>query len=115
MTVAQRRRPRPVPGDGPRGMPRGDLYGYRPGEAEAIIRSQDGRCLICGEVPNQWAVDHDHALALLHGHARGGCRKCVRGLICQPCNSMLGFARDNPDILEAGANYIRVSRERKRA
>lgn len=46
------------------------------------VHGQKGRCLLCGEVPNTkrgLVVDHDHK----NGR--------VRGLLCSPCNSFLGF------------------------
>ncbi len=69
--------------------------------------------MIClGPLEKEWAVDHDHELAALHGHdARHGCPRCFRGILCKACNLMLGWARDNPKTLETGAAYIRTARE----
>jgi hypothetical protein len=30
----------------------------------------------------------------------------VRGILCDGCNKMIGFAKENPEILRAGANYL---------
>ena len=69
----------------------------------AAKESQGGRCAICGEVPKT-----------LQGCAEGlvGDHKHVkppqpRGLLCNSCNSVLGFAKDSPVICEAAANYLR--------
>lgn len=60
----------------------------------AIYEAQRGKCFGC-----QWAtgktkrlaVDHDHELALEHGHdPKMGCALCVRSLLCGPCNQILG-------------------------
>ena len=44
---------------------------------------------------NMRVIDHDHATGK------------VRGTLCMTCNSMLGYAYDSPETLEAGANYLR--------
>lgn len=101
------RRPRPVPGD---------IATRRQGLTEAEVahqlRLQEYLCMICGDsLGLEWAADHDHALARLHGHdPKQGCRWCFRGLLCKGCNLMLGWSRDRPEVLEAGAAYIRLAR-----
>jgi hypothetical protein len=54
--------------------------------------------MICGiseeEIGRRLDVDHCHS------------SEKVRGLLCNPCNSMLGHARDNVFILKAAANYL---------
>ncbi len=76
---------------------------------EAMRVRQQGRCAVClGPLPMIPAVDHDHLAAAGHGHpVTRGCPRCVRGLLCNPCNSMLGFARDDPTLLDAAAAYLR--------
>ena len=65
---------------------------------DALVASQNGRCKICMETPTgKLVVDHDH---------RSGLR---RGLICRPCNVMLGMARDKVEILRAGAAYLEAN------
>lgn len=41
-------------------------------------------------------------LLIDHDHESGN----VRGLLCHPCNVVLGFVRDNPDRLRALINYL---------
>lgn len=65
---------------------------------------QDSRCAIClikedsfngmGKYKMLY-IDHDHVTNL------------VRGLLCPSCNLLLGAAKDNPDILEKAATYLR--------
>jgi hypothetical protein len=64
--------------------------------------------MVCeGPLLEEWAVDHDHALAELHGHdPRTGCARCFRGILCKACNLMLGWARDRPEVLTRGAAYV---------
>lgn len=63
-----------------------------------MIEQQEGRCGICGGLPDgKWerlAVDHDHAT------------NQVRGLLCTNCNLILGNAQDNTEILERAINYL---------
>lgn len=86
-------------------------YGLSRPEVEAAVIAQGHRCLICREVPRVWVVDHDHAQAELHGHFC--CRLDVRGLICDPCNRMLGAARDSQATLERAVLYLRTWEARR--
>lgn len=57
----------------------------------AILRIQNDYCAICGEGPGDdatdgpiwWQIDHAHECCT-------GCPRCVRGLLCRPCNVDLG-------------------------
>jgi hypothetical protein len=71
-------------------------YGMEPHDFEALRVSQGGRCAICSKLftrtPN---VDHDHVT----GH--------VRGLLCQWCNTALGwFEKINGDWQERARDYL---------
>lgn len=72
-------------------------YGLKPGQYGEIYLSQGGTCAICrvatGATRNL-SVDHDH---------RSG---YVRGLLCRPCNDLLGQARDNPDFFNRAIFYL---------
>jgi hypothetical protein len=73
------------------------LYGITLEDYDVMLARQGGKCLICKRKPKKLlCVDHCHA------------RKKIRGLLCLHCNSMLGFARDNPRTLEEGARYLRA-------
>lgn len=69
---------------------------------DAMLAVQGGCCKICGihesELIKSLHADHSH----LTGQ--------IRGLVCQRCNSMLGFARDNPDVLRCAAAYLEAVR-----
>ena len=68
-------------------------------------------CAICGSAETkgqgskhgQFSVDHDHSCC---PDRTKSCGKCVRGLLCNHCNVILGFAKDNPDLLIAAAAYL---------
>lgn len=69
-------------------------------EYKILYEAQGGRCAICRRATGatrKLAVDHDHKTGK------------VRGLLCKPCNRYgLGFfARDNPEVLERAAAYLR--------
>lgn len=79
----------------------------------AEFERQGGRCILClRELGEHYAVDHDHTQAASHGHpAERGCERCFRGIVCNRCNSLLGWAWDDPEFLERAAAYIRLHRE----
>lgn len=73
---------------------------------------QEGRCILClRELGVHYAVDHDHEVARGHGHpVERGCERCFRGIVCNRCNSVLGWGWDDPDYFERVAAYIRLAR-----
>lgn len=89
-------------------------YGLSAKAVASMLHSQAGACAICGRPIDGSAVvvDHDHLLAATHPHADDrGCRACVRQLLCNDCNLMLGHARDSPDVLRAAAAYVAMWRD----
>jgi hypothetical protein len=102
---------RPVPGKEQR--PARLHHGLDANDFAAMLDRQDHACMICGRGPRgmAWAVDHDHELAKLHPHADNvGCLKCIRGILCQTCNTALGNFMDDPALLERAAEYIRMAK-----
>ena len=71
-------------------------YGLEPGQYEAMLASQGGRCAICGNRPvkRRLAVDHDHIT------------NRVRGLLCMRCNRALGMWELDIDKLKRLRVYI---------
>jgi hypothetical protein len=67
-------------------------------EAYCELRDAQGnRCAICKELAvGEWdlCVDHHHGT------------KEVRGLLCKPCNTGLGMARDSIPVLLAMIDYL---------
>lgn len=63
--------------------------------------AHDGRCDTCGKTQEEFGgkkglhIDHCHTTMKF------------RGLLCNQCNSILGFAYDDPRVLEAGAAYLK--------
>ena len=72
-------------------------YGMTLDEFNELSEAQEHECCICGEenkVHKNLVVDHNHATGE------------VRGLICSPCNSALGHAKDLVKVLEAMIDYL---------
>ena len=66
-----------------------------------------GACDICGTPLVERmsdSVDYREVGHIDHDHVTGN----VRGYLCRMCNHMIGNGKDNPELLEAGATYLRV-------
>lgn len=74
-------------------------YGLEPEEYERILAAQGGACAICTQ---PFRLENRRALAVDHCHETGR----VRGLLCQPCNTVLGLMEDNPVLLRKAAAYL---------
>lgn len=66
-----------------------------------MMGEQNGLCAICHKL-NVSSSGEIKRLVVDHCHSSNK----IRGLLCDPCNHMLGFARDCPAILQAGINYL---------
>ena len=78
-------------------------YGVSLAEYAEMYNRQNGRCAICHQ--RETTMDYRGTkkdLAVDHCHETGA----VRELLCYACNSMLGQAKDNVEVLLAGAAYI---------
>lgn len=71
--------------------------GWTDEEYQSAFIAQSGRCFICEEVPSQ-TLHADHC------HKTGSKRK----LLCGPCNKALGMFKDQPQLLEKAAEYLRA-------
>lgn len=60
---------------------------------EEVIALRSLPCEVCGETGNS-VLDHNHATG------------AVRGPLCNSCNSALGFARENPELLQRLIEYL---------
>jgi hypothetical protein len=68
-------------------------YGITLDDFDRMRTDQNGQCAICGQVC-ELVVDHNHVTGV------------VRGLLCQPCNKMLGAANDSESVLLAAVAYL---------
>lgn len=69
-------------------------YGITLEDYAEMNAAQKGCCAIC---------EKETALVVDHCHQSGNLRK----LLCNQCNVGLGHFKDNPDLLEAAAAYLR--------
>ena len=76
-------------------------YGLTREQYSAMLSKYEGKCWICKEREAN-CIDHDHTCC----PKDKSCGRCVRGLLCQWCNSILGYAKDRVDILNAGMIYL---------
>lgn len=68
-------------------------YGLSPEEYDAMCEIQDGKCAIC-QRSRPLTIDHNHKT------------DAVRGLLCYSCNSFIGMAQDNIEILQKAIEYL---------
>lgn len=61
-------------------------YGLTDADYMAMVAAQDGRCALCGSDPARSGGRGDKWLHVDHCHSTGR----VRGLLCFPCNNVLG-------------------------
>lgn len=71
------------------------LYGITGAEFDALMQAVGGQCPIC-KIHPATVLDHDHV------------RGWVRGPMCARCNSMLGFAQDDPVRLRRAAAWLEL-------
>src|SRR5712691_10177937 len=73
-------------------------YGISWPEYQLRLALQNGVCAICRKEPKRCLLCVDHC------HVTGK----VRGLLCTRCNAALGSFEDDPNLMQAGADYLGV-------
>ena len=71
-------------------------YGITPEIYKGMLEDQNGACGICGgnNKGRRLCVDHCHKT------------EKVRGLLCNTCNSGIGYLKDNIDIMASAISYL---------
>ncbi len=87
---------------------RKNMYGLDRAAFIALVAAQGGRCAGCGSddpggKQGEWIIDHDHSCCT---YASKTCGRCVRGLLCNHCNLVLGHVKDDPEVLRTLASYL---------
>ncbi len=80
-------------------------HGLTLDEYRAMLEKQDHKCAICGRGDDAWWLRRDtnrDGWHIDHDHETGE----VRGILCPPCNLMIGYAADRPDVLMNAAQYL---------
>jgi hypothetical protein len=73
-------------------------YGITPEEWDAMFEAQGKACAACKRPEHRgkgWHTDHCHATGK------------VRGILCNHCNLLLGYAADDPMILLQNVEYLK--------
>lgn len=82
-------------------------YGITVAERDELFLRQGNCCAICKtKSAAAWDIDHCHVSGQ------------VRGILCHPCNVMLGMAKDDTSVLISGVAYLNsfnISSKRKAA
>jgi hypothetical protein len=74
-------------------------YGITLEQYNLMCDVQEGKCLICNVHQNDLKqlleVDHDHKT------------NKIRGLLCHKCNTLLGYANENINVLDSAIKYLK--------
>lgn len=71
-------------------------YGLSLADFDSMLKEQNYCCAICEQQFDTTKPYVDHC------HSTGK----IRNLLCQSCNTMLGQAKDDPQVLLAGIQYL---------
>lgn len=69
-------------------------YKMTPIEYKQMLDSQGGVCVICKTTMDRACIDHAHT------------NNKVRGILCNSCNAILGFSKENINILKSAIIYL---------
>ncbi len=70
---------------------------------ESLLIAQNHVCAICSGKEIMTRNDKIKRFSIDHDHETGK----VRGLLCQFCNSLIGYAYDDIEILESAIKYLK--------
>lgn len=76
--------------------------GIKHNQYEWLTSLKEG-CHICNASAGRLVVDHDHSC---HPKAQRSCVRCIRGILCDPCNFMLGHMRDSIQYIQQAYEYL---------
>jgi hypothetical protein len=79
------------------------FYGMNEDDYQKILKVQNHVCAICKKPEKTTRNTKVKKLAIDHCHAKNK----IRGLLCQFCNSLIGYANDSIEILENAISYLK--------
>jgi Recombination endonuclease VII len=86
-------------------------YGLSLEDYNAMLAHQDDKCACCHGIKTEVVTNKNGHLFVDHCHQTGQ----VRGLVCGPCNTMLGLMKDSPErcvyIGACMSEYLRNTNE----
>ena len=77
-------------------------YGITFADAEAMLLQQGRKCAICRKRLEFCSEDAEARAHIDHCHNNGN----VRGILCRPCNTMLGLGRDDTEVFKGAIRYL---------
>lgn len=78
-------------------------YGLSGNDYYKLVKSQQGRCAICGKYEHRKLPTGDvKPLSVDHCHTTGK----VRELLCNDCNALIGFANEDIKVLTNAIKYL---------
>jgi hypothetical protein len=78
-------------------------YGITLEDFNQKMASQDSKCAICHKHLVRPSLDHGHDCC----PGKKSCGKCIRGILCQRCNTIIGLASDSVEILSTAIQYLK--------
>jgi hypothetical protein len=93
-------------------------FGITQEEYDRLLEAQGGVCALCRQPElkrrrqNRWGdcesvnfhIDHDHSCGL-HS-AKKACKACIRGLLCNNCNWLIGLVEGKPLLESRFSDYL---------
>lgn len=79
-----------------------EKFGITVEQYKLMLESQNNLCAICDQPERRMKEDQPQRLSIDHCHITGK----VRGLLCNNCNILLGFAKDNKAQLKRAIEYL---------
>lgn len=73
-------------------------FGITSEQYDELLKQQGSVCAIC----RRQQADRRRRLAVDHDHNTGR----IRGLLCDPCNQILGIANDDPKLLARAIEHL---------
>lgn len=81
-----------------------DKYGITIADFNIIFKKQKNTCAICKcKKPIKYSTK---GFVIDHNHKTGR----IRGILCTPCNLILGHAQDSTKIIKAATKYLEKSK-----
>lgn len=79
-------------------------YNISSEEYEEMKQQQNYLCLICKHAPEEeFSIDHDHSCCPERSRS---CGNCIRGLLCNSCNQVIGFFKDDISTVQSAIDYL---------
>jgi hypothetical protein len=81
-------------------------HGISVDQYNKLVNKNNGSCWICGgnDQGKRLAIDHDHQCC----KENYSCGKCIRGVLCQSCNMIIGHIENNKIDLNKIDQYLRT-------